>query len=91
MGLAPRRLIICARLLRAYTLLRAPGSRLKEISAKLGYADPDTRSRLLHEWTGQPPKEIRRTIPPELFVRLLADRLRHAGPEEEQDPLQEAP
>jgi hypothetical protein len=27
-GLQPRHLIVCARLLRAYTLLRAPGSRL---------------------------------------------------------------
>ena len=75
-GLQPRHLIICARLLRAYTLLRAPGSRLKEISAKLGYADPDTLSTLLHEWTGRVPKDIRRSVPPELFVRLLATRLR---------------
>lgn len=80
-GLQPRHLIICARLLRAYTLLRAPGSRLKEITAKLGYSDPDTLSKLLFEWTGHAPKEIRRSVPPELFVRLLADYLRRAEPD----------
>jgi len=82
-GLQPRHLIVCARLLRAYTLLRTPGSRLKEITAKVGYADPDTLTKLLQEWTGQSPKEIRRDVPPELFVRLLADHLGHADPEQD--------
>lgn len=82
-GLQPRHLIVCARLLRAYTLLRAPGSRLKEITAKLGYSDPDTLSKLMHEWTSRAPKDIRRDVPPELFVRLLADHLRRVEPEEE--------
>jgi AraC-like DNA-binding protein len=82
-GLQPRHLIVCARLLRAYTLLRAPGSRLKEITLKLGYSDPDTLSNLLLEWTGRVPKEIRRAVPPELFVRLLADHLQRVEPEEE--------
>ena len=82
-GLQPRHLIVCARLLRAYTLLRAPGSRLKEITAKLGYSDPDTLSKLLQEWTGRAAKDIRRDVPPELFVRLLADHLRRVEPEEE--------
>ncbi|MEP6621309.1 MAG: AraC family transcriptional regulator [bacterium] len=83
MGLQPRRLIICARLLRAYTMLRAPGSRLKEITVKLGYANPDTLSDLLQEWTGMAPKDIRRDVPPELFVRLLADQLRRVEPDED--------
>jgi AraC-like DNA-binding protein len=82
-GLQPRHLIVCARLLRAYTLLRTPGSRLKEITAKVGYADPDTLTKLLQEWTGHAPKEIRRDVSPELFVRLLADHLRHADPEQD--------
>jgi AraC-like DNA-binding protein len=82
-GLQPRHLIICARLLRAYTLLRAPGSRLKEITVKLGYSDPDTLSNLLQEWTGYAPKDIRRSVPSEVFVRLLADHLRGAEPEED--------
>ncbi len=82
-GLQPRHVIVCARLLRAYTLLRTPGSRLKEITNKLGYADPDTLSNLLFEWTGRAPKDIRREVPPELFVRLLADHLRRAELEKE--------
>ena len=81
MGLQPRQLIICARLLRAYTLMRTPGSRLKEITVKLGYADPDTLSDLMFEWTGRAPKDVRRSVKPELFVRLLADHLRRAGDE----------
>jgi AraC-like DNA-binding protein len=80
-GLQPRHLIVCARLLRAYSLLRAPGSRLKEVSAKLGYADPDTLSKQLYDWTGRAPKDIRRSIPPELFVRQLAEHLRRVEPE----------
>lgn len=82
-GFQPRPLIVCARLLRAYTLLREPGSRLKEITVKLGYANPDTLSDLLHEWTGKSAKEIRRDVTPELFVRLLADHLRKVEPEVE--------
>ena len=82
-GLQPRHVIVCARLLRAYTLLRTPGSRLKEITNKLGYSDPDTLSKLLFEWTGRAAKDIRREVPPELFVRLLADHLQRVEPEGE--------
>jgi AraC-like DNA-binding protein len=77
-GLQPRRLIICARLLRAYPMLRTPGSRLKEVAARLGYSDPDTLSSQLEEWTGRVPKNIKQSVPPELFVRLIADRLLRA-------------
>jgi AraC-like DNA-binding protein len=79
-GLQPRHVIVCARLMRAYTLLREPGSRLKEITGKLGYADADTLSHLLQEWTGHTSKEIRRGVPPREFVRLLAERMRQEGP-----------
>jgi AraC-like DNA-binding protein len=75
-GLQPRNLIVCARLLRAYTLLREPGSRLKEVTAKLGYADPDTLSHLLQSWTGYSVKEIRTAVAPREFVRLLAEHMR---------------
>jgi AraC-like DNA-binding protein len=77
-GLLPRQLIVCARLIRAYTLLREPGSRLKEIAAKLGYADPDTLSHLLQEWTGRSAREIRRDVAPQEFVRLLGDYMSRA-------------
>ena len=82
-GLAPRQLIVCARLLRAYAMLREPGSRLKEITAKLGYADPDTLSYQLHQWTGHPARDIRKNVSPVEFVRLLGAHMRQAGPMEE--------
>jgi AraC-like DNA-binding protein len=77
-GLQPRHLIICARLMRAYVLLLGPEPRLKEIALKLGYADPSGLSEQLREWTGFAPKEIRRGLGAEQFVRLLADHLRGA-------------
>jgi AraC-like DNA-binding protein len=83
-GLQPRHLIVCARLLRAYTMLREPGTRLKEVSAKLGYANPDTLSKHLYDWTGHGAKDINRTVPPELFVRQLVEHLLRAEPEEEE-------
>lgn len=80
-GLQPRQLIMCARLMRAYVLLRGPEPRLKDIAQRLGYSDPSGMSEQLKEWTGFTPKEIRRTLGPEQFVRLLADHLRHADDE----------
>jgi len=83
-GLQPRHLIVCARLLRAYVLLRGPEPRLKEIALRLGYSDPGGLSEQLREWTGVAPREIRRSIHPEAFVRLLGERLRGA-PEDDGD------
>lgn len=74
-GLQPRLLIDCARLLRAYILLRTPGSRLKETSTKLGFASPETLSELLHEWTGQTVRSIHQGVQPASFVRLLAGKM----------------
>ena len=82
-GLPPRHLIACARLLRAYIFLRRPGSRLKEISLKLGYAEPQQLSEQLREWTGLAPKVIRRDVDPSEFVHLLVDHLRRADATEE--------
>ena len=78
-GLQPRHLITCARLVRAYTLLRTPGARLKEISAKLGYADSQTLNEHFFSWTGHTGMDVRGALPPEQFVRLLTERLQHAG------------
>ena len=83
-GLPPRELIVCARLLRAYTFLRSPDSRLKEVSVKLGYAEPARLSEQLREWTGFAPKELRHSVEPTDFVRRLVDRLRRAELEDEQ-------
>lgn len=74
-GLRPRDLIDCARLLRAFVLLRIPGNRLKDTSAKLGFADPDTLRDLIREWTGQTTRSLRRDIEPDTLVRLLAAHL----------------
>ena len=77
-GLQPRKVIDCARLLRAYTLLREPGSRLKETSAKLGFADPQTLSDLIREWTGQTTRSIHHGVPAATFAHLLATYLLRA-------------
>jgi AraC-like DNA-binding protein len=82
LGLQPRHLLICARLLRAYTLLRGQGVRLKEIALKLGYAAPDHLSEQLREWTGCSPKDLRNTLSPEEFVHALANHLLRANLEQ---------
>jgi AraC-like DNA-binding protein len=82
-GLPPRHLIAGARLLRAYTFLKNPGSRLKEVSLKLGYPEPQKLSEQLREWTGLAPKQIRREVGPSEFVQLLVEHLRRADATEE--------
>lgn len=82
-GLQPRHLIICARLLRAYTLLAGPERRLKEVAQRLGYVDPGVLSEQLRDWTGVSPREVGRTLTPERFVHVLAVHLRRAELETE--------
>lgn len=77
LGLVPRQLIACARLLRAYTMLAGPTRLLKEIALKLGYSDPEQLTNQLSEWTGLAPRDIRRALSPERFVQLLAEHLLH--------------
>ena len=85
MGLQPRHLIVSARLLRAYIFLRGPGSRLKEVALKLGYADPSHLSEQLRDWTGLAPKDIRRAVAPAEFVRRVAEHLRRVDAEAEDE------
>lgn len=80
-GLPPRQLLICARLLRTYTLVREPGVRVKEVAVKLGYADPDHLTEQLREWTGCSPKDVRSTLTPDRFVRLLTSHLLRSNAE----------
>jgi AraC-like DNA-binding protein len=82
LGLQPRHLLICARLLRAYTLLRDRRVRLKEIALKLGYADPTHLSEQVKEWTGCAPKDLRTTLSAEEFVHALATHLLRANLEQ---------
>lgn len=70
-GLQPRQLIDCAVLLRAYSLLREPGCRLRDTSSKLGFADPQTLRDLMREATGYSLRSIQDEVPPALFVHLL--------------------
>jgi AraC-like DNA-binding protein len=80
-GLQPRQLLICARLLRTYTLVREPGVRIKEVAFKLGYADPDHLTEQLREWTGCSPRDVRSTLAPDRFVRVLATHLLRSNAE----------
>lgn len=80
-GLQPRQLLICARLLRTYTLVREPGVRVKEVAFKLGYADPDHLTEQLREWTGCSPRDLRSTLTPDQFVRVLASHVLRATAE----------
>lgn len=79
LGLGPRQLIVSARLLRAYAFLHGSGDRLKEVALKLGYPDPSQLGAQLREWSGCGARELRREVPPELFVRRVAERLWRAG------------
>jgi AraC-like DNA-binding protein len=81
-GLQPRQLLICARLLRTYTLVREPGVRVKEVAFRLGYADPDHLTEQLREWTGCSPKDLRSTLTPDRFVRMLATHVMRANAEQ---------
>jgi AraC-like DNA-binding protein len=80
-GLQPRQLLICARLLRTYTLVREPGVRVKEVAFKLGYADPDHLTEQIREWTGCSPKDLRSSLTPDQFVRMLASHLLRSNAE----------
>jgi AraC-like DNA-binding protein len=89
LGLQPRQLVLCARLLRAYTMLRDPGVRLKEVALKLGYADPDSLSEQLREWTGCSPKEVRSALGPEAFVHALANHVLRSSEEQDMEDAAE--
>lgn len=71
-GLQPRLLIDAALLVRAYSLLRPRGSRLKDASARLGFARPETLSQLFREWTGYTARSVHQALDPASFVQLLA-------------------
>ena len=48
---------------------------MKEISAKLGFADPQTLSDLMREWTGQTARSIHHDVPAATFAHRLATYL----------------
>lgn len=73
-GLQPRQLVSCARLLRAYILLRAPGSRVKEVGARLGY-EAQSLNALFVLWTGRSATQVRDSLSAESLVEFLAKTL----------------
>lgn len=75
---SPRMLVVCARLLRAYSFLRDPGRSIKEIAAKAGYHSPWQLSQQMREVTGLTPRRVRHGIEAEEFVSLLAKELRRS-------------
>lgn len=82
-GLQARQLLVAARLLRFYTLVRGPGVRVKDVALKLGYSDPDVLTEQLREWTGCTPRELRSALTPEQVVRMLAAHLLRAAAEQD--------
>ena len=60
---------------------REPGVRIKEVALKLGYADPDHLTEQLREWTGCSPRDLRSTLTPDRFVRVLATHLLRSNAE----------
>jgi len=79
-GFAPARTILLgARLLRAYQFLRDPGSKLEDVTRKVGYGSPRMFARQVREVTGLTPSGLRRiTHPPELVDQVAAMLRRHS-------------
>jgi AraC-like DNA-binding protein len=79
-GLAsPRELLAGARVLRAYALLRVPGSTLEQVSAQLGFSDVDGMAESMKALVGITPGRARVRVAPDEFVRLVMQRLRSPG------------
>ncbi|MES2176245.1 MAG: helix-turn-helix domain-containing protein [Gemmatimonadota bacterium] len=74
-GLQPRDIVNCAYVVRAYSLLRMQGGRMKHVSARLGFADPQTLSDLVREWTGVTPRLVCDSLRQEEFVGIMVTKL----------------
>ena len=75
-----RALVVGARLLRAYSLLRDPGRSIKQIASRLGYHSPWQLTRQMREVTGLTPKIVRRDLPMDAFVARVAEDIRRRRP-----------
>lgn len=73
---SPRRLVVAARLLRAYALLRDPGRQIKDVAARVGYHSQYQLTQHMRTLTGCTPRTVRAYIEPEQFVWLLAEGIR---------------
>lgn len=74
---SPRRLVVAARLLRAYALLRDPGRQIKDVAARVGYHSQYQLTEHMRTLTGCTPRTVRAYMEPEQFVSLLAEGIRH--------------
>jgi AraC-like DNA-binding protein len=72
---SPRLLVVAARLLRVYALLRDPGRQIKEIADKVGYHSPWQLTQQMREVTGHTPRTVRRRVGADEFIALLARRV----------------
>ena len=79
-GLAsPRTVVMSARVLRAYTLLRDAAIPIEEVSAKLGYSSPRMFARHMREAVGRTPREVRSEMDDQSFVRAMVALLVGGG------------
>jgi AraC-like DNA-binding protein len=76
----PKRLIVAAKLLRAYLYLRDPGQTVAAISAKLRYRDPKIFSEHTHEVLGLSPSKLRTQLDATNCQTLLFDWVRRDQP-----------
>lgn len=76
---SPRMLVICARLLRAYSDLQDPGRSIKDVAAKVGYNSPALLSRQMYEVGGITMGVVRQGAATSEFVARLAAEAR-GGP-----------
>jgi AraC-like DNA-binding protein len=72
---SPRRLIVGARLLRAFAYARDPDQSLEDVARRLGYSAPRMLTRHMREIVGITPRAARRRMPAQEFVSTLAARL----------------
>lgn len=77
---SPRRLIVGARLLRAFAYARDPEQSLEEVARRLGYSAPRMLTRHMREIVGVTPRAVRRRMPAHEFVSILAHRLYASNP-----------
>jgi AraC-like DNA-binding protein len=71
-----RSLVVSARLLRAYAYLLDPGRSIKDVAAKAGYHSPWQLSQQMREMTGMTTEQVRRDVPGDALVSLLAEQVR---------------
>jgi len=71
-----RALVVSARLLRAYAMLKDPGRSIKDVAAKAGYHSPWQLSQQMRELTGRTTDQVRRDVTGDALVALLAEQVR---------------